>query len=133
MQHAKGDFVVKVAPVEGTEFEKAHGFARYTLEKTWTGDFIGESFGEMLGANEDSTGAMGYTAVEKMDGELAGKKGTFLFQHSAWMVKGDPKSATMRIEITPKSGTGELAHISGSLTIIIDATGHHYDLAYTLD
>jgi hypothetical protein len=38
----------------------------------------------------------------------------------------------MDITIAPNTGTGELAGITGKLTITIDSTGHSYDLEYTL-
>src|ERR1700761_1626809 len=100
---ATGTFEEKVTPVDQTDFEKSNELNRYTLDKVWHGDFEGTSKGEMLGGDA-STGAMAYTAVERMTGTLAGKKGTFLFRHGAHMMKGDPKSAVMRIEIVPNSG-----------------------------
>jgi hypothetical protein len=49
------------------------------------------------------------------------------------MTKGDTASGEMSIVIVRGSGTGELAAISGSLTIVIDASGKHsYILDYEL-
>ena len=128
---AKGTFEVKVTPAEGSEFEKSNELARYTLQKVWKGDFEGTSTGEMLGGNA-STGAMAYVAVERMTGKLGGKTGSFMFSHQASMMKGDPKSAAMRIVIVPNSGTGDLAGIAGSLTIDIHGGEHAWVLEYTL-
>jgi hypothetical protein len=49
------------------------------------------------------------------------------------MTKGDAASGEMEIAIVKGSGTGELAGISGGLTIIIDAFGKHsYVFEYEL-
>jgi hypothetical protein len=122
---ATGTFEVKMGPTEPSEFEKKAELGRYTVDKVWHGDFEGTSVGEMVSAGEASTGAMAYVAIEKMSGKLAGKSGTFLFTHAATMMKSDPKSGVMRIEIVPGSGTGELKGITGKLTINIDAAGKH--------
>jgi hypothetical protein len=129
---ATGTFEVKVAPAEPTEFEKTNALVRYTLEKVWHGGFEGTSRGEML-SGDAPTGAMAYVALERMNGTLAGKTGTFVFTHQASMMKGNAKSGVMQIAIVPNSGTGELAGIAGSLTINIDATDKHsWVLEYTL-
>lgn len=130
---ARGTFQVKVTPAEATAFEKAMGVSRYEVAKDWTGELAGESKGEMLTSFTESTGAMAYVAMEKVTGKLGGKSGTFYLAHRATMTKGDTASGEMSIVIVRGSGTGELAAISGSLTIIIDASGKHsYILDYEL-
>lgn len=128
---ATGTFEVNVAPQEATDFEKANGLNRYTMQKTWHGGFEGTSRGEMLGGDA-STGAMAYVAVERMTGTLAGKTGTFILLHNANMMKGDLKSAVMHITIVPNSGTGELTGITGTLTINILDGKHTWVLEYML-
>lgn len=127
---AKGTFDVKMGPADLSEFEKKAELGRYTIDKVWHGDFEGTSLGEMVSASESTTGAMAYVAMEKMNGKLAGKVGTFLLMHQATMRKSAPKSAVMKIVIVPQSGTGDLQGIQGTLTIEIDATGKH---SWTLD
>jgi hypothetical protein len=109
------------------------GVSHYEVAKDWTGELAGESKGEMLTSLTESTGAMAYVAMEKVTGKLGGKSGTFYLAHRATMTKGDTASGEMSIVIVRGSGTGELAAISGSLTIIIDASGKHsYILDYEL-
>jgi hypothetical protein len=130
---AKGTFEVKVAPAEPTAFEKAMGLGRYEVVKDWSGDFAGTSRGEMLTTFTESTGAMAYTAMEQVTGRLGGKSGTFYLAHRATMTKGETSSGEINIVIVKGSGTGELAGISGGLTIVIDASGRHsYVLEYEL-
>lgn len=127
---ARGTFEVKVTPAEATTSEKGMGVSRYEIVKDWTGDFAGTSRGEMLTSFTESTGAMAYVAMEQVTGTLHGKTGTFYLAHKATMTKGDTASGEMSIVIVRGSGTGDLAGISGTLTIIINASGKH---SYVLD
>ena len=124
--HANGSFDVKMTPAEPTEFEKANDIARLTSDKTWHGDFEGVSHGEMITGSTASTGSMAYVAIERMTGKLNGRQGSFTFAHRASMMKGDAASAgDLSVTVVPSSGTGELAGLSGSLMIHIDAQGKH--------
>ena len=124
--HAKGSFDVKMTPSEPSDFEKANDIARFTFEKTWHGDFEGVSQGEMITGSTASTGSMAYVAVERMTGKLSGRQGSFTFSHRASMIKGDsPSAGELSVTVVPKSGTGELTGLTGSLMIHIDAQGKH--------
>jgi len=128
---ANGTFEVKVTPAEATAFEKGMGTARYEMEKTWVGDFVGTSKGEMLTSFTERTGAMAYVAMEQVTGRLGGKSGSFYFAHTAVMTKGDASSGVMRVVVVKGSGTGELAGLSGELRIIVDGKGgHSYEMEY---
>jgi hypothetical protein len=127
---AKGTFVVKISPTDGTTLEKEAGVGRMTIDKTWSGDLTGVSKGAMLTSATESTGAMAYVALEKVEGKLGGKAGSFYFSHLATMKKGDAASGVLKIAVVAGSGTGELTGLSGELTIIIDAKGGH---AYVFD
>ncbi|MES2108043.1 MAG: DUF3224 domain-containing protein [Bacteroidota bacterium] len=123
---ANGTFEVKIAPAEGTALEKEAGIGRMTIDKTWTGNLSGTSKGSMLTSATESTGAMAYVALEKVDAKLNGKSGSFYFSHTATMKKGDAASGVLKIIVVAGSGTGELTGLSGGeLTINIDAKGGH--------
>lgn len=122
---AKGTFEVKITPAEGTALETAAGVGRMTIDKTWSGNLAGTSKGSMLTSVTESTGAMAYVALEKVDGKLNGKSGSFCFSHTATMKKGDAASGVLKIVVVAGSGTGELTGLSGELTINIDAKGGH--------
>ncbi len=62
-------------------------------------------------------------------GTLRGKPGSFLLLHRGVMTRGTPD---LLVTIIPDSGTGELAGIAGTLTIIIEKGKHSYLLDYTL-
>jgi hypothetical protein len=130
---AKGIFEVNVIPAEGTTLEKEAGLGRYTIDKIWSGGLDGFSKGAMLTCFTEGTGAMAYVALEKVDGKLGEKSGSFYFSHTATMNKGDAASGMLKIVVAAGSGTGELAGLCGELTIDIDAKGgHSYEFAYEL-
>ena len=130
--HAKGTFVVKINPVDGSALAQEAGIGRMTIDKTFSGDLEGTSKGEMLTGATESTGAMAYVAMERVTGKLNGRSGSFLLMHNASMLKSDPAGGGMQITVVPQSGTEELAGMSGKLTIVIDAGKHSYDLEYEL-
>jgi len=130
---AKGTFEVKITPTEDTALEKEAGIGRMTIDKTWSGDLAGTSKGSMLTGATESTGAMAYVALEKVDAKLNGKSGSFYFSHTATMKKGDAASGVLKITVVAGSGTGELAGLNGELSITIDAKGGHaYEFNYEL-
>jgi len=94
------------------------------------GDLEGTSRGEMLSAGTATKGSAGYVAIERVSGALAGKRGTFVLQHSGTMNRG---AQQLTISVVPDSGSGELAGLSGTMTIIIGPGGRHdYEFEYTL-
>ena len=122
---AKGTFDVKVTPAEASPVGKDAGLACYSLEKTFHGDMEGTAKGEMLASTTESTGAMAYVALDHLTVTLGKHNGSFYLAHTATMKKSDPASGVMKIVVVKHSGTGELAGLSGELTIIIDAKGKH--------
>ncbi len=131
--HARGTFEVALKPVDF--HQKVDGLdgslGRMSIDKRFRGDIEGTSVGEMLTAfgGTGVKGSAGYVAVERVTGTLAGRRGSFILQHSATMNRGVPQQA---IVVVPDSGTGELVGLTGSLTITIVAGEHAYDLAYAL-
>lgn len=121
---ASGTFEVKVQPLT----TDAPGLARLSIDKTYSGDLQGTSKGEML-ANGGTEGYGVYTAIEVVTATLGGRSGTFALHHYGVMDGGAP---TLSGSIVPGSGTGALAGISGTFTIILEGGGHGYTLDYTL-
>lgn len=96
---------------------------RFDLAKTWTGDLAGTSRGVMLTAGNPASGSASYIATELFEGVLDGRRGTLTFQQLGTMAGGDPD---LRYLIAPGSGTGDLAGLTGTLTIgAIDDEGVH--------
>ena len=128
MTHAAGPFEVKVIPQPadpGTDV----GIGRLLLDKQFHGDLEATSKGQMLTAGTPVEGSAGYVAIERVDGTLQGRRGTFALQHIGTMTRGAP---SLTIRVVPDSGTGELKGLSGSMSIAIVDGKHSYDLEYEL-
>jgi hypothetical protein len=130
--HATGTFVVKISPAEAPALATEAGLGCMTIDKTFSGALEGTSKGEMLTGGAESTGAMAYVALERVTGKLNGRSGSFVLMHNATMLKSDPGSGVMQITVVPHSGTGELAGLSGKMTIMIEGGKHSFDLEYQL-
>lgn len=128
-QHARGEFEVKITPLPlGGPAEEA-SFGRFSLEKRFRGDLAGTGQGQMLSATYKDRASGAYVAIERVTGSLAGRHGSFTFQHSGTMVPGKQH---LDIKVVPDSGTGELAGISGTFVITIAGGKHSYDFEYSL-
>jgi len=97
------------------------------IDKDFHGDLEGHSLGEMLAAHGSVAGSAGYVAMEEVTGALAGRKGTFVLQHSSTMTRGTP---TQSVTVVPDSGTGELVGLVGTMMIIIEDGAHSYEFDY---
>lgn len=129
---ATGTFEVKMGAAEASEIGKEAGIGRMTIDKIWSGDIEGSSKGEMLTGITGETGSMAYTAVERFTGKVAGRSGSFFFVHRATMMKANPASAVLEVTVVPNSGTGQLAGLTGSLSIDLSGGGHAYTFTYQL-
>ena len=127
--HAKGTFEVKLVPGTTDDGPEGTSMGRMSIAKQFHGGLEGTSKGEMLSALTSVKGSAGYVAIERVTGTLQGRSGTFVLQHSGIMNRGAP---SLTVTVVPNSGTGQLASISGTLTIAITDGKHSYDLEYTL-
>jgi len=128
MPHARGTFEVKTTPVSAGDPGVAS--ARLSLAKTFAGDLVGTSRGDMWTAGTEVQGSAGYVAIERIEGTLRGRSGSFALLHQGTMRRG--ADFQLRIVVVPDSGTGALAGIGGVMTIRIENGGHDYDFDYTL-
>lgn len=119
----KGKFEIKAVPLAADEALLELGAMRMNFEKRFEGKLEATSLVAMIGVMDQELGSGGYVALEKVTGRLDGHEGTFCFQHSCTMARGKP---SQHIVVIPDSGTGELAGISGSLTIDIAENGDHF-------
>lgn len=128
-EHAKGSFEVDIAPLTLNDKAADSGLGRMSLDKKFVGDLEATSKGEMLTAVTAVKGSAGYVAIERVDGELNGRAGSFALQHSGTMTRGEPQ---LSITVVPDSGTGELTGLAGKLMIKIEEKKHFYEFEYTL-
>jgi hypothetical protein len=129
LQRASGTFEVTLTPLAPAQDTAGSGLGRMAIDKRFAGDLAGTSRGEMLTAMTGTKGSAGYVAIERVTGTLQGRQGSFVLQHSGTMTRGEPG---LRITVVPDSGTGELAGLTGSMTIVIADGKHSYLFEYTL-
>lgn len=102
---------------------------RAAVTKTFTGDIVGESHVEYLMMYR-SDGSATFVGLERIVGELAGKRGTFVLQRTGVFEGGVAKES---FSVVPGSGTGDLRGLRGDGA---SAVGHgaehplalHYEL-----
>jgi hypothetical protein len=123
MPTAHGTFEVKLTPQEGS------GVGRMSIDKKFSGDLDASSEGTMLAVRGTVKGSAGYVAIEVVNGMLGGRSGSFALQHWGVMTRGEPEQ---RVMVIPDSGAGDLAGISGAMTIIVEDGKHAYELHYSL-
>lgn len=127
---ASGSFDVQAAPLDEKPFADGISLGRYSLAKQYHGDLDAEAEGEMLTATTPIETSAGYVAMERVDGTLDGRRGTFVLQHLG--VMSQQEGQNLSITVVPDSGTGELTGLAGTLHVRITEEGHFYDFEYTL-
>ena len=127
--HASGAFDVTMFPQAMHDTAGTTAMARMALAKRYHGDLDATGAGEMIAAGTSIQGSAGYVAMERVEGVLQGRTGTFVLQHSGTMNRGAPR---LSVTVVPDSGTGELAGLAGDFDIQISAGQHNYEFRYTL-
>ncbi|MER5203423.1 DUF3224 domain-containing protein [Streptomyces sp. NPDC002825] len=120
----------EVTSFEPEALDEAPGAAlgRVRITKTFQGGLTGTSTVHMLSVADIEGGPVAYVAVERFTGELDGRKGSFVLQHTAPGSHGE----RLTIRVVEGTGSGDLAGIAGDLEIIQDKDGgHSYVLDYT--
>ena len=133
MKRAAGSFEVTVQPLANSPFSNEDGSAdpmlgRFLITKKFSGDLEASARGHMLSAGTPTKGSAGYVAIDQVTGTLEGRTGGFVLQHSGSMKRGVP---TLSVMVVPDSGTGELAGLTGTLSINIVDGQHFYDFLYS--
>ena len=125
----KGSFEVKVSAEPAHDVVDGVALSRATCDKRFSGPLDATGLVSMLAVRSPVEGSAAYVAIERISGTLDGKRGTFVVQHVGTMTRGGP---SLVITIAPDSGTGELAGISGRMSIQIIEGKHFYELDYDL-
>lgn len=97
--------------------------------KSFSGDFAGTSVLEAIMAGLEGGSARVYVAIERLEGVLLGRRGSFVLMHAA---TSHGSAASLSLTIVPGSGTDELQGLSGSGEITPEhALRLHVDLPAT--
>lgn len=125
--HAKGEFEVTRIPQEELEIGAGASVGHSRFEKRFLGALDARSVVHMLAVMTDTPGSGAYVAIERIEGELDGRHGSFFAQHNGTMDRGAP---SLQLTVVPDSGTGELAGLHGRMAIEIVDGRHCYDFEY---
>ncbi len=125
MNMVSGEFEVKIVTVDSGDSQ----MGMMLLDKSYHGHLNATGKGRMLTGMTSVKNSAAYVAIERIEGELNGKHGTFLIQHSGTMTKD---KQTLIIRVVPDSGTGELEGLDGTMEIRIVERKHIYDFRYSL-
>lgn len=126
--HAHGTFEVKITPLPADNGADP-SLAPMSIDKQIHGDLEATSKGQMISTMNREVGSGGYVALERVTGTLKGRTGSFVLQHSGTMTRNVPQ---LSVTVVPDSGTDQIAGLTGTFTIKIDAGKHSYDFEYTL-
>lgn len=83
----------------------------------------------MIAVRTGIPGSAAYVALERVEGSLQGRAGSFVLQHRALMTRGEPEQS---VRVVPDSATGDLAGLRGDMRIEIREGQHFYHFDYTL-
>lgn len=104
--------------------------ARARLTKTFRGDIEGRSVADIVTMRGPGAFAS-YCGLERIEGTLAGRKGSFVLKHDATM---SAEGAAAAWTVVPGSGTDELASLHGIAQITNEpGGGHTFTLEYELN
>ncbi|GAA2325898.1 DUF3224 domain-containing protein [Dactylosporangium salmoneum] len=124
---ASGTFSVKsfvpttVAPEPAIATALPVGLAQ--MEKAFDGEIAGRAATLFTAAFDQASAVGTYIAMESFEGSVGGRPGAFNFVHSA-STSGNDRTGEY-FAIVPSSGTGELAGITGTGGLTVDADGTH--------
>ncbi|NUP13869.1 MAG: DUF3224 domain-containing protein [Polyangiaceae bacterium] len=125
----KGKFQVQMKAEPPYSTEDGITLTKAVFSKQFEGDLDAKGTVEWLGVRTPVEGSAAYVGVERVVGTLAGRRGSFIFLHSATAAKG---GKDLSIAVVPDSGTGELRGLSGSMSIDIVEGQHFYTFDYEL-
>jgi Protein of unknown function (DUF3224) len=127
MPIAQGTFEVKMN-AEPPYFE-ADGvtLARATFDKTFHGPLSATGHVQFLSVRASEHAA--YVALERIEGSLEGKSGSFVATHQAF---ASPGERSLQITIVPGTATGGLTGLTGKMLIEVVEGKHNYTLDYHL-
>ena len=129
MPTAEGRFDVKRTPQGALDLGDGVQAMHLRFDKTFEGPLTATSVVHMMAVGTGVEGSAGYVAVERIDGRLDGREGAFAVMHFGVMDRGTP---SLRIEVVPDSGEGELTGLTGTIHIDIADGAHFYTFDYAL-
>ena len=124
---AKGEFEVKRIPQEELDIGGGASVGHSRFDKRFRGPLDAASVVHMLAVMSPVAGSGAYVAIERIEGTLDGRRGSFFAQHNGIMDRGRP---SLDLTVIPDSGSGELTGLHGRIAIDIVEGKHFYTFDY---
>lgn len=125
----KGRFDVRRSPQPPVELGGGAEALHVRFDKRFEGPLEAASVVHMLAVGTAVEGSAAYVAIERIEGELEGRAGSFLMRHCGTMNRGAP---SLDLEVVPDSAEAELEGLRGTMRIDIVDGEHFYTFDYTL-
>lgn len=126
---AKGDFEVMRIPQEELDIGGGASVGHSRFDKRFHGPLEATSVVHMLAVMSETPGSGAYVAIERIEGTLDGRSGSFYAQHNGTMDRGTP---SLDLRVVPDTGTGELTGLQGRIAIDIVDGKHFYTFDYDI-
>ena len=127
---AKGEFEVTRIPQQELDLGGDARVGHSRFDKRFHGPLQATSVVHMLAVMSPVQGSGAYVAIERIEGTLDGREGSFFAQHNGVMDRGAPSLA---LTVVPDTGTGQLSGLRGRMAIEIVEGKHFYTFDYELD
>ena len=127
---AKGEFEVKRIPQEELDIGGGASVGHSRFDKRFRGPLDAASVVHMLAVMSTVAGSGAYVAIERIEGTLDGRRGSFFAQHNGVMDRGKP---SLDLTVVPDTGTDGLVGLRGRIAIDIVDGKHFYTFDYDLD
>ena len=124
---AKGEFEVTRIPQDELDIGGGATIGHSRFDKRFHGPLEATSVVHMLALMTPVPGSGAYVAIERIEGTLDGRRGSFFAQHNGIMDRGRP---SLDLTVIPVSGSGELTGLHGRIAIDIVAGKHFYTFDY---
>lgn len=127
---AKGEFTVKRIPQNELDIGGGGTVGHSRFDKRFHGPLDATSVVHMLAVMSPVAGSGAYVAMERIEGTLEGRRGSFHTQHNGVMDRGKP---SLDLTVVPDSGTDALVGLRGRIAIDIVDGKHFYTFDYAFD
>lgn len=128
MPIAEGRFEIRRTPLPAVELGGGAEAMHVRFDKRFEGELDAASVVHMLAVmSAEASGA--YVAIERVEGELAGRAGSFVLRHCGTMDRGEQ---SLDLQVVPDSADGELAGLRGTMRIDVTNGEHFYTFDYQL-
>lgn len=124
---AKGEFDVTRIPQDALDIGGGATLGHSRFDKRFHGPLEATSVVHMLALMTPVPGSGAYVAIERIEGTLDGRRGSFFAQHNGIMDRGRP---SLDLTVIPDSGSGELTGLHGRIAIDIVDGKHFYTFDY---